>query len=70
MCEWVMCVFVIVAMVKVASHEDLSPWVWGAASFAICILCLLIPLPFVRIIIALVLSFVAMTAYNYYQRRA
>ena len=69
MCEIVMCVFVIVAMVKIASHEDLSPWVWGAISFAICILSLAIPLPFIRVGVALVLSFAAMMLYNVIQSR-
>lgn len=69
MCEIVMCAFVVVAMVKIASHEDLSPWVWGAISLAVCVLCLLIPLPFIRVGIALVLSFAVMIVYNIIQSR-
>ena len=69
MCEYVMCLFAIVAMVKIASQEDLSPWVWGAVTFGICIVCLMIPLPFLRVLIALVLSFVAMIGWNVIQSK-
>ena len=64
MCELAMCLFAIVAIIKIARHEDQSPWVWGAITFVICFLCLLIPLPFIRVLIALVASFSAMIIWN------
>lgn len=71
MCHWVMIAFAVVAMVRIASHEDLSPWVWGTVGFAICFLCLLvIPLAYLNVLIGLVLSVVAMMAWLFYQRRA
>lgn len=69
MCELVMCLFAVVAIVKIAGHEDLSPWAWGAITFGICLLCLLVPLPFFRVLIALVLSLVAMMVWNAIQSK-
>lgn len=52
----------IVAMSRIASAENKSPVIWGAVTFGICVLCLAIPLPLIRMGIAFMLAFVAMTA--------
>ncbi|MFI4859058.1 MAG: hypothetical protein ACIAXF_00110 [Phycisphaerales bacterium JB063] len=67
--EFLVAVFAIVAMVKVADHEGQSPAVWGFVTFGLILLCSLIPLPFVRVMIALALSFFTMLGWNAYQSR-
>jgi hypothetical protein len=53
------------AMVKIADADNQSSLLWGAATFGLIVLCsILIPLPFLRIGIAFVLAFIAMTAYK------
>ena len=64
MLELAMIVAAVVAMVRIASADDQSPLIWGLVTFGICVLCLGIPLPLIRVGIALVLSFLAMTLYK------
>lgn len=49
-----------VIMAKIASADDESPLIWGLATFGLCFLSLFIPLPFLRILLAWVASFVLM----------
>jgi hypothetical protein len=65
MFEFIVGVMAIVAMVKIAYADDQSRLLWGAVTFGLIILCIgLIPLPFLRVGIAFILAFVAMTAYK------
>ncbi len=64
MIELVLAVIMIVAMAKIASADDLSPILWGVVAFVFCFLCMFIPFPFARILIAAVLTFAAMTVYK------
>ena len=60
--ELVRVIFAIVVMVRVADAENRSPIIWGAATFLLCMLSLAIPLPFLRILIALAVSVGALFA--------
>lgn len=64
MIEIVVLIACTVLMMKIADHEQLSSIIWGAITAGLCILCLAIPLPYFRMLIALGLSFVLMTVYN------
>lgn len=54
----------VVAMSRIASTENMSSIIWGAATFGICVLCLAIPFPLIRMGIAFMLAFAAMTVYK------
>ena len=60
--ELVVVVAAIVVMVRVADAERRSPVIWGAITFGLCFLSFMIPLPFLRVGIALVVSYGAMFA--------
>jgi hypothetical protein len=65
MIEIFVSIMAVVAMVKIASADDQSPWLWGAATVALCVACIqLIPMPFLRIGIAFGLAFIGMIAYK------
>lgn len=64
MFELLLIIALCVGMWKVAEQEDLSGPTWGTLTFAICIGSMLIPLPFVRVIVAGVVVFGIMLAYN------
>ena len=66
MFELIVGIFTIVAMVKIASADDQSPLLWGAVTFALCVVCIMLMpgLPFIRIGVAFVLAFVGMVAYK------
>lgn len=53
-----------VVMGKVASTENRSGLAWGFITLGLLVGCLFIPLPFLRVLIAGVLSVVAMTLYK------
>lgn len=53
-----------VAMAKIASADNKSGIIWGCITFGLCLASGLIPLPFVRVFIAFVVSFILMTASN------
>lgn len=67
--EFLVAIFAIVAMVKIADHEGMSSVVWGFVTFGLIVLCGVIPLPFVRVMIALALAFFTMIGWNAYQSR-
>jgi hypothetical protein len=65
MFEIIVSILAVVAIVKIASADDQSPWLWGSVTFGLCILCIMfIPLPFLRVGAAFVLAFVGMIAYK------
>ena len=64
MIEILIAVAAVTAMYRIASADDQSPLLWGAVTFGLCVLCLVIPLPMIRMGIAFALSFVAMIAYK------
>ncbi|MBI1336473.1 MAG: hypothetical protein GC164_05875 [Phycisphaera sp.] len=53
-----------VVMAKVASADDQSGVLWFFVTFALCIGALFIPLPFIRMLIAGIVAFVAMVGYK------
>ena len=65
MLELIVGILAVIAMVKIASADDQSPWIWGAITFALFIACVfLIPLPFLRVGIAFGLAFIGMITYK------
>ena len=60
--ECVLIIALIVFMARLAGQENRSGLLWGLVTFALCFLCSLIPLPFVRVLIAGAISFGAMFA--------
>ena len=64
MLEIVLIIAVCVLMAKIAVQSDANGGAWAAITAIICGLCLLIPVPFGRILVAAILSFVALTVYK------
>lgn len=54
----------VVMMMKIAGLENQSPVVWGVVTAGLCVLCMAVPLPYVRVLLGLGLSFGLMTGYN------
>jgi hypothetical protein len=48
------------AMAKIADADGRSAITWGVITFVLCLASLAIPLPFLRILMAAVVAFVAM----------
>ena len=69
MFEIILAVVMIIAIVKMASTENLSPVLWGALAFGMTIVCLAIPFAFARILIAGVICFAWMTVYKIIARK-
>lgn len=53
-----------VLMARIATADDQSGILWGAITFMLCFGSLFVPLPFLRIILACVASFVLMIVYK------
>lgn len=64
MLEIVVLIACVVLMYKIADMEGFSPIVWGALTAVLCIASVAIPLPYVRVVIGLIISFVAMMIYK------
>ncbi len=64
MFEIILGIIVCSVMGKFASASNRSAVIWGAITFVLCAVSLLIPLPFLRIGIAGIIAFVAMTFTN------
>ena len=64
MMEWLMIVGMCVFMARVADAENRSGLLWGLLTFVLCLLCLGIPLAFLRVIIAGAVSFGVMFAHK------
>lgn len=62
MLEWLVIIAAIVATVRIADMEGRSPVIWGAITFCLCFLSFMIPLPFIRIGIALAVAYGSMFA--------
>lgn len=48
------------AMAKIADADGRSGFVWGSITLALCLVSLAVPLPFLRVLLAALLSFVLM----------
>ena len=58
-------------MSKIASQDDQSVGLWVGITIFLCILCIaLIPLPFIRLGLAFLLSFLSMMGFKLYQMRS
>lgn len=69
MFELVLLIACCVAMYKIADADDKSGIIWGSITLGLCVACsYLIPLPFIRIFIAFVASFVLMTVSNIFAK--
>lgn len=64
MLELLLMIAAVVAMARIASADGHSPWLWGIVTVAACLASAVIPLPFVRVLIAFVVVFVAMMVYK------
>ena len=64
MFELVLALGVCVLMAKIASADDQSAIIWFCVTFAFCVAATLIPLPFLRFMIAGLVSFAAMIGYK------
>lgn len=64
MLEILLIVAVVVAIAKIAAADDQSAVMWGVIAVVICGLSLLIPLPFLRILLAGIVTFCAMIGYK------
>jgi hypothetical protein len=65
MLELIVVALAVSAMVKVAAADGQSSLLWGSATFALSIVCImLIPYPFLRIGAAFALAFCGMIAYK------
>ena len=62
--ELMLVVAAVVFMVKVADAENKSCWFWGALTLGLCVLSGTLPLPYLRILIATIISFVIMVVQN------
>jgi hypothetical protein len=60
MLEIIVAIAAIVAIVKIADADGQTPWVWGLVTFGLIALSMVIPLPFIRVLIAAVAAFVLM----------
>lgn len=60
MLEILLVVAAVVAMGKIAAADDRSAMLWGAITLLTCFASVVIPLPFVRVVIACVVVFIAM----------
>ena len=65
MLELILAVILVVTMSRIADADGQSPLLWGMVALAVSFLCyFFIPLPFGRMLLAGVITFVAMTAYK------
>lgn len=65
MLELALLIAICVIMGKVAAASECHAWTWGGITLAISIACLfLLDWPFLRLMLAAVLSFVALTVYR------
>ena len=61
MFELILIVGAAIGMSRMAEADRGEGFKWGAITFGLCLLSLLIPLPFLRILIAIIAAFVWMT---------
>ena len=64
MFEIILGVIVCVTMAKIADADDQSAVLWFGVTFGLCAASLFLPLPYVRFVIAFVVSFAAMFVYK------
>jgi succinate-acetate transporter protein len=58
--EYLLGICAVIAMAKVADADGRSGLVWGIITVFIVVGCFFIPLPFLRVLIALIIAFVAL----------
>ena len=64
MFEIIVAIGVCVVMAKIASEDDLPGAMWFLITFLLCVASVAIPLPFIRVLIAGVVSFSVMIVYK------
>ena len=64
MIELILAIILIVTMARVAVADNQSGALWGCACLVITFLCFAIPIPFARVLIAGILTWVAMITYK------
>lgn len=64
MIELILGVVLCFGMAKIASADDLSGILWGFLTFLILLGCAMIPIPYVRVLIAGAAAFVGMIAWK------
>ncbi len=64
MFEIILAIILCVGMSRIADNEGLSKLTWGMITLAVCVGSLIIPLAFIRIVLAGVLVFVLMIVYK------
>ena len=62
MIEIVLGIALCVLMAKIADADGQSAFLWGGVTLVLCLLSLLIPIPFLRFLMAGVVAFIAMLA--------
>ena len=61
MFEFLVAIAAVVAIARFAEADRGEGLKWGAITFALCLVSLLIPLPFLRVLLASALAFILMT---------
>jgi hypothetical protein len=69
MFEIIVGIGVCVVMGKIAGQDGHSGWIWGLITFGLCAACIVIPLPFLRLGIAGILSFAGLIVYKIVAQR-
>ncbi len=70
MFEILLAIAAIVTIARIASADDQSPILWGAAAFFLIGLCIVfVPLAYGRVLLGGILTFVGMTAYKMAARK-
>ena len=65
MFELILIAMMVVAIIKIASTDDQSPFVWGGVALLLGIACcMFVPFPFFRVLLAGLLTFGAMIGYK------
>ncbi|GEM_PF-1363612 len=64
MLEILLAFLLVAVMAKVADSDNMSAIIWGCVTFLVCLGCLFIPIPFLRLGIAIIIVFAAMTGYK------
>jgi hypothetical protein len=61
MFEFILIIAAVIAMARAAEADSQTGLKWGAITFAACLLSLIIPIPYIRVGLACLAVFVAMT---------
>lgn len=69
MLELALGVAVCVTMAKLAAADDYSAVAWFLVTLALCVLSIMVPLPFLRFVLAGIASFLALVAWKAWRER-